>query len=63
MSNLARTPESYAAWQRIKRSQELLPHEHEQPLIEMEKCSQELDLLAAGKSYLSEAAPSPIIHS
>ncbi|KAH9029027.1 hypothetical protein EDB84DRAFT_1562936 [Lactarius hengduanensis] len=45
MSNLARTPESYAAWQRIKRNQELFPHE--QPWVALEKGSEELDLLAA----------------
>ncbi|KAH8989545.1 hypothetical protein EDB92DRAFT_1817065 [Lactarius akahatsu] len=45
MSNLARTPESYAAWQRIKRSQ-ALPH-HEQPWVMLEKTSMELDLLGA----------------
>ncbi|KAI9436654.1 hypothetical protein H4582DRAFT_403075 [Lactarius indigo] len=45
MSNLARTPESYAAWQRIKRNQELLPHEL--PWVALERGSEELDLLAA----------------
>ena len=48
MSNLARTPESYAAWQRIKRNQELLPHE--EPWVALQNCSQELDILAAGMS-------------
>lgn len=45
MSNLARTPESYAAWQRIKRNQSLRPHE--EPWVAIEKCSQDLDFLAA----------------
>jgi len=45
MSNLARSPESYAAWQRIKRNQELLPHE--QPWVALENGSQEMDILAA----------------
>jgi len=44
MSNLARTPESYAAWQRIKRNQERRPHE--EPWVALEKCSQDLDFLA-----------------
>jgi hypothetical protein len=51
MSNLARTPESYAAWQRIKHNQELLPHE--EPWVALENCSHELDILAAGTSYMS----------
>ncbi len=61
MSDLARTPESYAAWQRIKRNMELRPQEEH--WVALEKGSTELDLLAAGKSYLSKSVPSPTIHS
>jgi len=63
MSNLARSPESYAAWQRIKRNQELLPHE--QPWVALENGSQEMDILAAGTSYISNWSRrnDPLIHS
>jgi hypothetical protein len=57
MSNLARTPESYAAWQRIKRNQALRPDE--EPWAAIEKCSQDLDFLAAGMRYLYHTASSP----
>lgn len=45
MSHLARTPESYAAWERVKRGAQLRPHEL--PWLPLEKKSQELDLLVA----------------
>lgn len=61
MSNLARTPESQAAWQRIKRNMELRPEEL--PWLALEKSSKELSLLISGKRYLPKSAPSPIIHS
>lgn len=57
MSNLARTPESYAAWQRIKRNQVLRP----EPWVAMEKCSQDLDFLADGMRYPCHLHHHPLI--
>lgn len=58
MSNLARTPESYAAWQRIKTNHVL----HPEPWAAMEKCSNDVDFLADGMRYPCHLNRHPLIH-
>ncbi len=55
MSTLARTPESNAAWERLKRAAAI--PQHERRWVRLEAGSGELELLLAGKSYLSLQSP------